>query len=142
MEFCLMFLIARIASVCFADDCPFGTATAGDVFGIEATWCGVSSFQLRRLHENQIAVAASVPIWQVLLTLQRWVQIFLVSMDDRLLDTKLHFRFAIFLYTYRLETAMLTKRVELDAADAERSVESQHVWRLGLLRVLLHRATR
>ena len=41
-------------------------------------------------------------------------------MDENSLDTKLHTRFAIFLYTYRLETAMLTRRVYLDAADAER----------------------
>lgn len=43
-------------------------------------------------------------------------------MDKNILDTKLHTRFAIFLYALRLETAMLTKRVYLDAADAERLV--------------------
>ena len=44
-------------------------------------------------------------------------------MDDSFLDTmKLHTPYTIFLYTYRLETAMLTRRVYLDAADAERSV--------------------
>jgi hypothetical protein len=57
---------------------------------------------------------------------QRWALIFHVSMDGNLLDTKLHTRFAIFLYTYRLETAMLTRRVHLDAADAERSVSYLH----------------
>jgi hypothetical protein len=44
-------------------------------------------------------------------------------MADNILDTKLHTRFAIFLYALQLETAMLTKRVYLDAADAERSVK-------------------
>jgi hypothetical protein len=44
-------------------------------------------------------------------------------MADNVLDTKLHTRFAIFLYALQLETAMLTKRVHLDAADAERSVK-------------------
>jgi len=43
-------------------------------------------------------------------------------MADTFLDTKLYTHFAIFLYALRLETAMLTKRVLLDAADAERSV--------------------
>ncbi len=43
-------------------------------------------------------------------------------MDNEILDTELHTRFAIFLYCFRLETAMLTKRVHLDAADAERLV--------------------
>ena len=43
-------------------------------------------------------------------------------MADNVLDTKLHTHFAIFLYALQLETAMLTKRVHLDAADAERSV--------------------
>ncbi len=43
-------------------------------------------------------------------------------MDGPVLDTKLHTRYAIFLYTFQLETAMLTSRVHLDAADAERSV--------------------
>jgi len=51
-----------------------------------------------------------------------WVPLFLVSMDHRVLDTQLHTRFAIFLYALRLETAMLTKLVPLDAADAERFV--------------------
>jgi hypothetical protein len=51
-----------------------------------------------------------------------WVPLFLVSMDHRVLDTQLHTRFAIFLYALRLETAMLTKHVPLDAADAERFV--------------------
>jgi hypothetical protein len=40
-------------------------------------------------------------------------------MASNVLDTKLHTHFAIFLYALRLETAMLTKRVLLDAADAE-----------------------
>ena len=44
-------------------------------------------------------------------------------MADNVLDTKLHTHFAIFLYALQLETAMLTKRVHLDAADAERSVK-------------------
>jgi hypothetical protein len=44
-------------------------------------------------------------------------------MADSFLDTKLHTHFAIFLYALRLETAMLTKRVPIDAADAERSVK-------------------
>lgn len=43
-------------------------------------------------------------------------------MADTVLDTKLHTRFAIFIYALRLETALLTRRVYLDAADAERSV--------------------
>ncbi len=41
-------------------------------------------------------------------------------MANNVLDTRLHTHFAIFLYALRLETAMLTKRVLLDAADAER----------------------
>jgi hypothetical protein len=53
-----------------------------------------------------------------------WAPLFHVSMADNVLDTKLHTHFAIFLYALRLETAMLTKRVYLDAADAERSVKS------------------
>jgi hypothetical protein len=52
-----------------------------------------------------------------------WAPHFLVSMADNVLDTKLHTHFAIFLYALRLETAMLTKRVLLDAADAERCVK-------------------
>jgi hypothetical protein len=54
-----------------------------------------------------------------------WVPLFLVSMDHRVLDTQLHTRFTIFLYALRLETAMLTKHVLLDAADAERFVLPQ-----------------
>jgi hypothetical protein len=42
--------------------------------------------------------------------------------DDKTVDTQLHTRFAIFLYAFQLETALLTKRVPLDAADAERLV--------------------
>jgi len=38
------------------------------------------------------------------------------------MDTQLHTRFAIFLYALQLETALLTRSVFLDAADAERSV--------------------
>lgn len=54
---------------------------------------------------------------------ETWVLLFHVSMDRRnVLETPLHTRFAIFLYTFQLETAILTKRVLLDAADAERSV--------------------
>jgi hypothetical protein len=52
-----------------------------------------------------------------------WAPLFLVSMAGNVLDTKLHTHFAIFLYALRLETVMLTKRVHLDAADAERSVK-------------------
>lgn len=44
-------------------------------------------------------------------------------MANNVLDTRLHTHFAIFLYALRLETAMLTKRVLLDAADAERCVK-------------------
>jgi hypothetical protein len=47
-------------------------------------------------------------------------------MDETFLSTELHTRFAIFLYAYRLETAMLTRRVLLDAADAERSVQTSY----------------
>lgn len=36
----------------------------------------------------------------------------------------LHTAFAIFLYSFQLETASLTKYVPTDAADAERSVTS------------------
>ena len=42
-------------------------------------------------------------------------------MDRAILDTKLHTRFVIFILAFRLETALLTRRVRLDAADAERS---------------------
>jgi hypothetical protein len=56
-------------------------------------------------------------------------------MDNNLLDTELHTRFAIFLYALRLETAMLTKHVSLDAADAERLVTS--LAGLSMLRSLL-----
>jgi hypothetical protein len=52
-----------------------------------------------------------------------WAPLFLVSMASNVLDTKLYTHFAIFLYALRLETVMLTKRVHLDAADAERSVK-------------------
>jgi len=45
-------------------------------------------------------------------------------MDNNILITELHTRFAIFLYSLRLEIAMLTRSVLLDAADAERSVTS------------------
>lgn len=41
-------------------------------------------------------------------------------MDNNILDTKLHTRFAIFLYALQLETTLLTRYVFLDAADAER----------------------
>jgi hypothetical protein len=44
-------------------------------------------------------------------------------MAGNILDTKLHTRFAIFLYALQLETVMLTKCVYLDAADAERSAQ-------------------
>jgi hypothetical protein len=44
-------------------------------------------------------------------------------MAGNVLVTKLHTHFAIFLYALQLETALLTKRVHLDAADAERSVK-------------------
>lgn len=47
-------------------------------------------------------------------------------MDSTVLDTKLHTRYCIFLYTLRLELAMLTKRVYLDAADAERLVRFRY----------------
>ena len=53
-------------------------------------------------------------------------------MADTFLDTKLHTHFAIFLYALRLETAMLTKRVPLDAADAERSVNLLKITSLAL----------
>lgn len=43
-------------------------------------------------------------------------------MDPNVIDTKLYTRFAVYLYAFRLETAMLTRYVPLDAADAERSV--------------------
>ena len=45
-------------------------------------------------------------------------------MESNVIDTKLYTRFAIYLYAFRLETAMLTKYVTLDAADAERLVRS------------------
>ena len=54
-------------------------------------------------------------------------------MDKTLLDTKLHTRFAIFLYAFQLETAMLTRRVYLDAADAERLVSPSQTNRLEIL---------
>lgn len=38
------------------------------------------------------------------------------------LDTKLYTRFAIFIWAFRLERALLTRRVVIDAADAERFV--------------------
>ena len=53
--------------------------------------------------------------------------------EDTSFKTTLHTRFAIFLYCYRLETAMLTRRVFLDAADAERSVISSHFYPEHLL---------
>jgi len=48
-------------------------------------------------------------------------------MDRNVLETPLHTRFAIFLYTFQLETAILTNRVHLDAADAERPVLPQSI---------------
>lgn len=53
----------------------------------------------------------------------RWVH-YHVSMPNQTLDPKLvlYTRFAIFLYAYQLETALLTRRAALDAADAERLV--------------------
>jgi hypothetical protein len=44
-------------------------------------------------------------------------------MENHFLDTKLHTNFATFLYAYQLETAILTRYVSLDAADAERLVK-------------------
>lgn len=44
------------------------------------------------------------------------------NMATEILDTRLHTRFAIFLYSFRLESVMLTKLAILDAADAERLV--------------------
>ena len=43
---------------------------------------------------------------------------------EKPLDTKLYTRLAIFILAFRLETALLTRRVHLDAADAERSVRA------------------
>lgn len=44
------------------------------------------------------------------------------NMSTEILDTRLHTLFTIFLYQFRLESAMLTRLVILDAADAERLV--------------------
>jgi hypothetical protein len=56
----------------------------------------------------------------------KWVPLYHVSTstmnNDDVLATKLHTLFTIYLYAFRLHTAMLTKSVYLDAADAERCV--------------------
>jgi len=52
-------------------------------------------------------------------------------MDGSILDTQLHTRFPIFPYALKLETAILTRYVPSDAADAERSATC--LWRITLL---------